>query len=137
MGCKVEVYAECQVETKDPKGTIIGLEWKKDVKEAKKDQLVRVVAKMTGTCKAMIVITHYENKRDLAQLHLKNTPPKPKDDECTMYKEVIYWADLVNKGGKPELPSATFTARASCGGECGECDEKEHSANCTQAFNDV
>jgi len=136
MGCKVEISAECQVEQKNAGGTIIGLEWKKDVKEAKQDQLVRIVAKMTGTCKAKITITHSEQKRGLAQLHLKNTPPKPKDDECTMYQEVIYWADMVNKGGKPELPSSEFTATAHCD-ECGECEEKKHTASCTQAFNDV
>jgi hypothetical protein len=108
----------------------------KDVKEAKKDQWVRVVAKMTGTCKAKIVITHYEQTQGLAVLHLKNTPPKPNDDECTTYKEVIYWADTLNKGGRTELPRAVFRATAQCD-ECGECTEKKDSASCSQDFNDV
>jgi hypothetical protein len=138
MGCKVKISVECQVEerdTKDPKKPIIGMKW--DTRpEAKKDQLLRVVATMTGNCQAKIRIQNKLRTSGMSFVNLKSAPPAPGPEVCTKHKEMIFWATTINHAAGESLPEVAFTATANCA-EC-ECEnsEKESTDTAVQKFND-
>jgi hypothetical protein len=138
MECKVKISAECQVEVrdlKDPKKPIIGMKWAPQA-EAKRDQLIRVVATMTGKCQAKIRIKGKPGTAGMNSIELKSAPPAPGAEECTKHKEMIFWAVAVRHGAGDPVPDVTFTATANCA-EC-ECDdpEKESTDSVVQKFSE-
>jgi hypothetical protein len=138
MGCKVKISAECQVEErdlKDPKKPIIGMKWAPQA-EAKRDQLIRVLVTMTGNCRAKIRIKGKPGTAGMNFIDLKSAPPAPGAEECTKYKEMIFWAATIRHDVGERLPDVTFTATANCG-EC-ECEdsEKESTDTAIQKFSD-
>ena len=121
MACKVSVSAEVLVEEKDKKGDIVGTKYEKRTKVAK-NELIRVAAKMTDTCKAKIRIQSMPDIGPSSFMAIESTPGTPDGETCTKYKEVTYWVTQVNRGGDTKVPKIKFTATANCG-ECGCEDE--------------
>lgn len=129
MACKVSISAEVLVEEKDKKGDIIGTKYEKRTKVAK-NELIRVVAKMTDTCKAKIRIQSMPDIGPLTVLTIESTPGTPDGETCTKHKEVTYWVSQVTTGGDSKVPTIKFKATANCG-EC-ECEDatKEATDDC-------
>jgi hypothetical protein len=133
--CKVELTSERQVEVKD-KGVVTELKWESGT--AVKDQLVRVIAKMTGGCAAKIEIKatsseHNSKSSRYDLVVLRTAPPTPGADTCTKYKELICWASEVKAGelGDP-TPSVKFTVKANCAA-C-NCDDPSDTTEVIQPF---
>lgn len=135
MGCKVTISAECQVEVTDPQGVVTGTKWQVNA-EAKKNQLVRVIAKMTDTCKAKVDISKKDSVGPMSLLTVKSAPGTPSSEACTKYREVIFWASEVNHAAGEPVPETKFTATANCG-DCA-CDDtkKVDTDTCVQKFTD-
>lgn len=141
MGCKVHITIECQVEDKDSKGQIIGMKWTQQ-QQARKNQLVRVVAKMTENCQAKINIEGKEKpgpqgqEKGTSGILLRNAPAAPASDKCTMYQERIFWAIEVHRAAGQDPPKAIFTASADCSEcECGDT-KKSDADSADQEFTD-
>ena len=128
MACKVSISAEV-LETETDKGVIVGAKYVARTQVAK-DELIRVSAKMTDTCKAKIRIQDRPITGPFANVVAKHTPGTPDGETCTKYKEITYWVTEVKRGGGND-PSIEFTATADCAA-CGCEDEtREATASCS------
>jgi hypothetical protein len=134
--CSVTIKSEIQTPEKDAQGNITGYTWTAGA--AGKDQLVRVVAHMSGTCAAKISLSATSNKSN-DQTHfdlvvLRQTPPAPDADTCTKHKECVFWATQIRGILGDPAPQVTFKATANCQPCDCTANPNTSSAEVTQSF---